>query len=807
MRNWPLTSNDTNRVFISYIGDLEHSPPDDVLLVEQDADYVQACHKLSRHRKTDPNFRIWVRSKNLYSWLRNFTEQIDCPSAFEEKTARLLLAEQWNVTLPDWLTDAEVLYHHLLEIEVTSSKLVSFETRLLAHFLGTAFELDTLSNGDIVSVIKGLISEDAKAAFKDHPLLARSIKTKCEQWAEESSETWTPEFCKRLPEDFTLIWHWLSLWSGLHGYPGTLLEFVLAPDQVVFVRRIPPGAVSDLPVESTAREQILTQIELLFDEIRQQVTSSNEFQKIVGWTSGRLSREYQIILGILKSNQWVPTASDIKVAQEKFKSCPGVSENQLNALMFCVQPSHPTLLGKTEEWNIEEWVRWTTGEYTPYRAWQVRNGHYDEDLEQTVARFSDWYTSEYTSIHKNPDYSVAHCLREIASSNSENELTIVLLVDCLPLSFVGILDTALRNEGLSRHYLKYRFAGLPTITEYNKNALLAGNWQDKAGNYEDILKVRSASEWGGRNVVYLGNLKAMAEMATPQGATTVVLNLTDGDELLHSDVESKNTTYEDELHRLFLRVAEATNQLSQEWDGPREHISVYVVTDHGACRILEEEKRSFDSKVVKKLFENEKYRFSVVSEDQKKQIPENLWGIGHQFKRPFAEENTTFFLPRGHNTVRNSGPAKGYMHGGVTPEEVIVPTACYRMVKMARKPLAVRFMNLDIAKDTGRAKFYVQRVVTLELELQNANSTEISLFRTTVVAPEADLKSAETVTIPAESEKRLKISCYFKKSAVGQRPLEIEIAYEIAGEQRTLPVVIESEFKSAMTGGFSLRDL
>ncbi len=382
-----------------------------------------------------------------------------------------------------------------------------------------------------------------------------------------------------------------------------------------------------------------------------------------------------------------------------------------------------------------------------------------------------------------------------------------MLVDCLPSAFLELLDDSLRNVGLSRHELKYRFAGLPTITEYNKTALLSGEWQDKAESYEAVLKVRSASDWSGKKVVYLSNLKSLSEMPAPQEATIVVLNFVDGDELLHSDVESKNTTHEDELQRLFSRMAEAVNRLSQEWAGPREHFSVYVVTDHGACRILEEEKRSFDSAVIKKLFANEKHRFSAVAEEQANEIPQNLWAIGHRFKRPFASENTTFFLPRGHNTVRHAGTVKGFMHGGVTPEEVIVPTASYKMVKAAWKTLAARFLNLDLARETGRAKFYVQRVVTLDIELQNPNATDIRILRATVMSPEADLKSCETMTIPAGRVKPLRMSCYFKKAALGGKPLEIEIAYEIAGEQHTLPLVLESEFKSAMAGGFSLRDL
>ncbi|MDP3029038.1 MAG: hypothetical protein Q8O04_05995 [Deltaproteobacteria bacterium] len=802
-----MTLNNKDHVFISYIGDLARTPPDDVLLVEQDADYVRACHTLSHRRKSDTDLKVWVRSKNHFSWLRDFTEQIGCPTLFEEKTPRLLLAEQWNVHLPDWLTDAEVLDHHLMEIDVASQKSIRFETRFLAHFLGTAFELDVLSTADLVPVMNALVSEDAKASLREHPLLGRCLETRCEQWAARSSETWVKGVCKRLPEDSTQVWQWLSLWSGLHGYPGKLLEYVLAPEQVMFVRRIPPDAVSDLPLESTAREQILTQIELLFDEIRERVTSSNEFQKIVGWTSGRLFQEYQLVSIILKSKQFAPTKADIQAVRAKFESCPGVSENQLNSLIYCIKPNRPTLLKPEEEWGLAEWVRWTTEEYMPYRTWQVHNGHYDEYLEQTVARFSDWYISEYASIHKDPDLSMTHCLRNISSRGSESELTIILLVDCLPLSFVEILDNALRNVDLSRHDLNYRFAGLPTITEYNKTALLGGEWQGKAGNYEALLKARSAADWSGRNVVYLSSLKAMSEMAAPHEATIAVLNFVDGDELLHSDVESKNTTYEDELHRLFARVAEAVNRLSQEWGGSREHFSVYVVTDHGACRILEEEKRSFDSAVVKKLFANEKHRFSAVPDEQVNEIPQNLWAIGHRFKRPFASENTTFFLPRGHNTVRHAGAVKGFMHGGVTPEEVIVPTASYKMVKAAWKTLAARFLNLDLARETGRAKFYVQRVVTLNIELQNPNATDIRILRATVITPEADLKSCETVTIPAGSVKPLRMSCYFKKAALGGKPLEIEIAYEIAGEQHTLPLVLESEFKSAMAGGFSLRDL
>jgi len=97
--------------------------------------------------------------------------------------------------------------------------------------------------------------------------------------------------------------------------------------------------------------------------------------------------------------------------------------------------------------------------------------------------------------------------------------------------------------------------------------------------------------------------------------------------------------------------------------------------------------------------------------------------------------------------------------------------------------------------------------VTLEIEIQNPNTTAIHIHKATVMSPETDLKSFETVEIPSGGVEPFKMSCYFKKAALGDRNLEIEIAYEISGDQRTFPLVLESKFKSAISSGFSLRDL
>lgn len=798
---------DFEKTLIIYIGDLVYTPPEDIFLVESDEAYVRACHLLSQCEEQDGTIKLMVRRRSHYLWLRDFTDQIDCPAKYEEKTARLVLADKWNVGLPEWLSDNDIISHGLLDVEVDAHTKSSFETRCLTLFIDSVFSSERLGDEEIVPLIKVRTGAEADQAFENNPLLHRCLQEKCRRWSEESLEPWVNEFCNYLPDRYKHLWHWLSAWSVLNGYPKELLEYVLPPDQVKFISKVPPNAVKDLPLDPAAREQIISQLELFFKEVGPQVKTSADFKKVVGFTSGRLIQEYQYVVAFLQSGQFEADAADIELVKEKFTQCPGISESQLRVLFHYIKPKRPTLIQAQEEWNVGQWTDWTMKEYIPYRTWQINNNYYDDEVEKTVARFSDWYTSEYVSVQKELGLSLTHSLKHTLPSASEFEFTLVLLIDCLPLGFFDIIDQAFQNFGFSRHYLQCRFALLPTITSINKASLMSGEFETSGGDYEAILNKRSVSDWDGRKIIYLSNLKAMSEFNLPEEPAVAVLNYLDGDEMLHTDVESKKTTYEEELHRLYNRVAEEINKIAQQWEGPLEQFNLFVVTDHGACRILEEEKRSFDSKVVKKLFPNEKHRFSLVDEAQVNDVPQNLWDIGYRFEDPFNNNNLIYFLPKGHNTVRFAGAIKRHMHGGVTPEEVIVPFAQYKLVKAPWKKLLFRFPDIEIIQSTGRAKFFIQRVEAIKIELKNPNPTDINILRATVISPETDLKGLDIKIIPAGGNELLRLDCYFKKGAQGERTLEVEIVYEISGEKQTQLVKLESDFKSAVKGGFSLKDL
>jgi len=611
----------------------------------------------------------------------------------------------------------------------------------------------------------------------------------------------TQRICEALPDESTTVWQWLSAWSLLRNYPDELLERILSLDHVSFVRGIPEEGVNDIALEPNARGEALTQIDLLMRDISSQVCSSEDFRKVVGWLSGRLPEEFRHVSRLLSGGRFEPTCDDIEPVEGRFRTCPGVSRSQLKSLRHSVRPDYPTLIDASETWDADRWIQWTVDEYTPYRDWQVHNRRFDAELEKTVVRFSDWYVESYLNIQGDMDLGLAHSLSFLATGEFSNGLSIVLIVDCLPVSCASLMDSALRDVGFRRHGLRCRYAALPTTTENNKQALVWGTPEVSQNTYESLLKERSARDWGGTQTHYVPSLKALSDLKLTSDPAVVVVNYVDGDDLMHADVEARNTTYEEELSRLYFHLAETVAEFCERWPGGREDISLHLVTDHGACRVLEEETRTFDSSLINKLFDDEKHRVAHIASDQAEKIPENLWNIGYRFEPPFASTEGIHFLPKGHNTVRKSRAKQGYKHGGVSPEEVIVPVGVYRMTAVSWKKPAIRFMNLDMVKTGDRARFYIQRIVTVEIEVQNPNSSSLRVIGLEVTGPGADIKSMKLPTVSPGSVEILRTELYFRKTALQAGSLDIKLAYEIGGEEFGLSTSLPTEFKSAMSGG------
>ena len=795
------------RIAISFVGDLAVQTGESTVIVDSDSSYVDGCRSIDSAVRGDEPIDIWVRTRNHFVWLQNFTGQLGIDANFTEKTARTLLADLWNTAVPDWVLDIDILSQGLLDLDVEGKIGKSFERILLSSLLGSAFDIDSLDAQNTGHIIAALVNDKLASVTNQYPIAEVCIRRASSRWRELTNDQWIAELCDHIPGEVVTAWRWITASSLLHSYPAELLERILPIDQAAVVRKIPADTAGDLILEPNIREEALSQIALLFADVGSSVKTGTDFQKIVEWVSGRTTEEFHFVLELLQSRRFDPTEEDVALVQSVFQKCPGIRRTQLMSLHHVVRPQYPTLIGAEESWNTDRWVQWTVNEYAPYREWQIRNDDYDVALEETVCCFSDWYVDSYMAVHADSRTGLTQCLSALNTEVKTKTLVIVLIIDCLPLAYASIMEHELHSSGFRRHELSYRYSALPTVTEYNKGALLAGKHGAWPKGYADLLAERAKYDWGGAETHYVATIKELSELQPSSGPSIVVVNFTEGDEILHSNVEFNNRTYDEELSRSYSQLVGAVAELCDRWPGSRESISALVVTDHGACRVLDDEKKAFESSAVNKLFDDEKHRMATMTSAQAEKIPANLWELGYRFQTPFSSDDLVHFLPRGHNTVRKVGTNKGYLHGGVSPEEVIVPFVRYGLVAISWKKPFCRFLNLEMNPAGDKARFYIQRIVKVEIEIQNPNSVPIQMIGIEVPTPDTAVKGLAMDDVEPESLSTMSVDLYFQKAALSSSTLELKLRYEISGEEYEHIFAAPSEFRSALSGGFNLRDL
>lgn len=648
-------TDSSSMIHVSLISDFTGAIPPGTMVVRNDADYILAAEKIRDGAVQKKSVEIWIQKKAHYTWLQAFAHSVDLQIEFEEKTPRLILADLWQVTIPDWLKDKQVIEQNLLDIKLPEQKYDDFINAMLAASFGECFAKNKLIVKDIPTLLN-IALPDNKLFFHRYPVLHLCLEQKCVQWQKLSKEPWMEKICAALQNDPELLWQDLSLWLILSGYPEKLLAFELPPHRIAMVQQLPPKKLTALQLHDVAVEKASQQVDIFFNDVKKEIKTTQDLKKIISCCSGKLHTEFVNLTQILNNAPLLVEKKLLESFKQKFASCPGVSTIELSALNSLIVPDTPSVLSDGQQRDAAFWKNWTIKEYIPYRNWLVENNKENIEVEKFVSCFSDWYLENYTDIHQTIDTSLVHLLSSWSDQISNDKLSLVIVVDCLPFTYFPLLVKAFHARGLYKHEQDVRFAPLPSNTETCKTLLFSGDWHvDKKLSYRKILDQRVKAGWPDKNAVYLSGLQTMTAMTainiSDEGSAVYVLNYIPSDEIMHSNPGLKGMTYDDELFSCFIKLAESAQSFIQRSQEVSSDISIYVTTDHGATKIIESERKNFDSIIVNDIFENSKHRFAAIDKNQAGDIPDNLWDIGYRFNQPFGNSDVTYFIPQGHKTA------------------------------------------------------------------------------------------------------------------------------------------------------------
>lgn len=789
---------------VYYVGSLSDNPSDGVLDVHCDADYLMAIHSLEDTKTGIPK-EFWVRNSYHYSWIQAYTEHTGLSRIqnveFKQVTARDILSDRWGQSLPHWLTNEAIAEEGLLHTQSLKDAM-DIPTALLAKKVPAVAKLMT-KEGEFPASHAGALAEKVS-----EPEIATSLTSGiglnawnavCERWRTEATNKWQREFVDRLEKDSKRLWSDLTIWLILRSYPDEFKGFAIDSGALAFLRHIPPESLKEMSLCALGTEQALDQISHHFNQILDSSPDTDLVDNVLSQISGRLEQEFDYVERIFDAVPQAVTTTRLEKIESLFAD--SVAPERLAKLRSRIPPPKPQAIADTA--SAQDWLKWSINEYIPYRSWQVQQDSFDPNLEQIVARFSRWYTDHYTALHSDPELSAIQGLSQWKDEILSDDFSLLLVVDNLPYFFIRAFDQAMRSAGFFLHERKPRFVPVPSKTDVSKPMLLSGGPTDLA-DYKKMLGDRSFHEWQKRDVDYFSSLKEFNSASHDNYPRVALLNYLAGDEFLHQDSNKSGVSEEDQLGLLYKALAAGSYDMCRKIVNSGRKVGVYVLTDHGATRLLREESQAVDSTLSKKLFTNQKCRSATMSVEQADAIPSNLWSLGMRFEYS-AHSDKVHFIPVGHNTVASTRMEDSYFHGGATPEEVIVPFSLYRLDKPERPKLGIRI--IESADSNGIYKWYIKRIVTVTLELQNRSGSIGSVSQVRMDPEVGEIRHFDTVEVANGKSANCKVSLYFQPAAMQISELTLIVETKYAEEPIQSRITFPVDISSAMSGGLDLKKL
>jgi hypothetical protein len=209
-------------------------------------------------------------------------------------------------------------------------------------------------------------------------------------------------------------------------------------------------------------------------------------------------------------------------------------------------------------------------------------------------------------------------------------------------------------------------------------------------------------------VASIGELRAVSE----RKHDVYFLNYLAVDVALHQNEDDTGVSHAQAIRGHLTSLSEDIRAFARRIGAERD-LMVIIASDHGSTCIPKGTVNVIAGKFYRDRAEDEHHRYISLADENLAKLPDNVKYDCYILSRETFELDKNYlvarrlyrFLPTDDNA---------YIHGGLTPEETLVPLAVYRPVTISPKPLIVTLV--------GEAKVYVGTKFDLSLEITNVNS-------------------------------------------------------------------------------------
>jgi len=335
-----------------------------------------------------------------------------------------------------------------------------------------------------------------------------------------------------------------------------------------------------------------------------------------------------------------------------------LNRNQQRGLSRFIAPQAPTLMpdGPVE---MQEWYRTS---YLPYRLWQEQYGNnIAYEIVQTSAhKFALWYLDQYSKGLLGGSLTPYISFNRSAqlANQRDSYVTLMIVLDGLHVSDGQYIRQAVEKTAIRLTTAQdgLVFSPLPTITEFCKSALFKGIPPSNASQYPPLGKILP------------DNQSPIKSLQDAKSGELYLWRVQEPDNTYHTRNKSQTLQrdIESQLDGVANKIADIVDRVTQEIG-----LRIVITTDHG--RLLAESQRTLPVPIGMEPHGRTAHGKSERDFPTSGYIIEEDIVYLHREKFGLPSDVAVALTEKAFHTKDGKTGTELYAHGGLYPEEVIVP--------------------------------------------------------------------------------------------------------------------------------------
>ncbi|MCB9093206.1 MAG: PglZ domain-containing protein [Halobacteriovoraceae bacterium] len=752
--------------------DLSGLYPDSTGLVVDSNETFLAAYQAVINSLIDQNpVEIIIRKKIYKTWLeRTLTKIPENKYKLIETTPKTILEEKWSRKIHTDLDAATIRALDLMKYEGPNPG-ESVEDYILRVKVHPFFSKPAFFLSEFIRFLNQVKPERWKT-IKSIPLLKKLLEWKLSKWQKE------------LPKEYGFIL------KGIEGRLGSLkqelTEFnIFKHYKKIGARKVPNFyLLEELNLDLSSLQFSQEEVREVAREVEYELNSwerpqnSDAFLAFLENISGKLEVEFILFLDIAQGNPLLLDDQILNKAETVFQPIFDLVGNRLSMLRELIPPASPS--EPTFDATVDEMLEWAISSYLPFYEWAERNNKLTEfpALVNYGDIFSQWLFHHFDELRTNRgpllSYFIPNNFKGFASND---KIRLVLVIDNLGWINRKFLIRAFGAQNLSLQSSGTYLAMLPSVTEISKKCLLSGEiaYNDiDERSYSQILEKGGWLNIAGIKFQYVPKMGDLFRMAEIKPGTYFV-NYLEIDELLHKSEDKIGFSHRLGIESQINNLVENLISFLKK-NGAIEGAEIHIISDHGSTKVDHQNANYLPTDLTKGSGVVQKSeRYAMFSDERFSDIPENLR------EDCFFLDRTDFGLPNHTLCARRTnrfkeGKDQSWVHGGLLPEEVIIPHLVFSKVSLSIEPLQITPL-----RSTFR---YKKEVVEIEVANPNeiaAQDVFVSILNGNFDSNEMPVKIRE---ISPRSKVTVKIEGRFKQASnpEEQKALRFGIKF-LAGNQ------------------------